>query len=85
MQLLLSLIKKRPPTLEKMADVSALEHIVEKPVFQNSINYDDTIRNCNLLDIINVSGELEVIPEGNEGSSNVANRYAPEINNTGFL
>ena len=69
-----------PPTLEKMADVSALE-----PVFQNSINYDDTIRNCNLLDIINVSGELEVIPEGNEGSSNVANRYAPEINNTGFL
>ena len=51
-----------------------------KPVFQNSINYDDTIRNCNLLDIINVSGELEVILEGNEESSNVTNRDTLKIN-----
>ena len=63
-----------------MADVSALEHNVEKPVFQNSINYDDTILNCNLLDIINVSGELEVILEGNEENSNVTNRDTPKIN-----
>ena len=54
-----------------MADVSALEHNVEKPVFQNSINHDYTILNCNLLDIINVSGELEVTLEGNEENSNV--------------
>ena len=38
-----------------MVDVSALEHIVKKPVFKNSVNYDDTILNCNLLDIISVS------------------------------
>ena len=63
-----------------MADVSALEHNVEKPVFQNSINYDGTILNCNLLDIINVSGELEVILEGNEENSNVTNRDTPKIN-----
>ena len=50
----------------KMADVSALGHIVEKTVFQSSINYDDTIRNCNFLDIINVSGKLEVILGRNE-------------------
>ena len=49
-----------------MSELSALEYIVEKPVFQNSINYDETIRNCNLLDMINVCGELEVILEGNE-------------------
>ena len=60
-----------------MADVSAIEHNVEKPVFQNSINYDDTILNCNLLDIINVSGELEVILEGYEENSNVTNRDTP--------
>ena len=63
-----------------MADVSAIEHNVEKPVFQNSINYDDTILNCNLLDIINVSGELEVILEGNEENSNVTNRDTSKIN-----
>ena len=63
-----------------MADVSALEHNVEKPVFQNSINHDDTILNCNLLDIINVSGELEVTLEGNEENSNVINRDTPKIN-----
>ena len=50
----------------KMADVSALGHIVEKTVFQSSINYDDTIRNSNFLDIINVSGKLEVILGRNE-------------------
>ena len=44
-----------------MVDVSALGDIVEKPVSENSINYDDTILNYNLLDIINVSGALEVI------------------------
>ena len=44
-----------------MVDVSALGGIAEKPVSQNSINYDDTVLNYNLLDIINVSGELEVI------------------------
>ena len=64
----------------EMADVSALEHNVEKPVFQNSINYDDTILNCNLLDVINVIGELEVILEGNEENSNVTNRDTPKIN-----
>ena len=63
-----------------MADVSALEHIVEKSVFQNSVNYDDIILNCNLLDIINVSGELEVILERNEKSSNVTYRHTPKIN-----
>ena len=63
-----------------MADVSALEHNVEKPIFQNSINPDDTILNCNLLDIINVSGELEVILEGNEENSNVINKDTPKIN-----
>ena len=63
-----------------MADVSALEHDVEKPVFQNSINPDNTILNCNLLDIIKVSGELEVILEGNEENSNVINKDTPKIN-----
>ena len=48
---------------EKMADVSALEHIVEKLLFQNSINCDDTIRNCNLLDIVHVSGKSEILKE----------------------
>ena len=66
--------------MAKMADVSALEHNVEKPVFQNCINHDDTILNCNSLDIINVSGELEVILEGNEENSNVINRDTPKIN-----
>ena len=65
-----------------MADVSALEHNVEKPVFQNSINHDDTILNCNLWDIINVSGELEVILEGNEENCNVINRDTPKIHLT---
>ena len=41
-----------------MAYVSVLEHIVEIPALQNSINYDDTILNRNLLDLINFSGEL---------------------------
>ena len=63
----------------KMANVSALGHIVEKPVFQNSINYDDTILNCNLLDIINVNGELEIILEGNENNSDT-NTDTPKIN-----
>ena len=67
--------------MQKMADVSTLEHDVEKPVFQNSINHD-TILNCNLLDIINVSGELEVILEGNEENSNVINKDTPKINLT---
>ena len=62
-----------------MVDVSVLEHIVEKSVFQNSINYGDTILNCNLLDIFNVSGELKVIREGNEESSNVTNRDTLKI------
>ena len=66
--------------MAKIADVSALEHNVEKPEFQNSINYDDSILNCNLLDIINVSGELEVILEGNVENSNVTNRDTPKIN-----
>ena len=52
--------------MAKMAEVYALEHNVEKPVFQNSINYDDTILNCNLLDIINFSGEL--YERGNKGT-----------------
>ena len=68
------------PSEAKMADVCALERNVEKPVFQNSINYDDTILNSNLLDIINVRGELEVILEGNEENSNVTNRDTPKIN-----
>ena len=65
---------------QTMADVSALKHNVEKPIFQNSINPDDTILNCNLLDIINVRGELEVILEGNEENSNVINKDTPKIN-----
>ena len=32
------------------------------------------------MDIINVSGELEVIREGNEKNSNVTNRDKPKIN-----
>ena len=32
------------------------------------------------MDIINVSGELEVIREGNEENSNVKNRDKPKIN-----
>ena len=52
---------------------------IEKPVFQNSTNHDDTILNCNLLDIINVRGELEVILEGNKENSNVINRDTPKI------
>ena len=63
-----------------MSDLSALEYIVEKLVFQNSINYDETIRNCNLLDMINVCEELEVILEGNEENWNVTNRDTPKIN-----
>ena len=63
-----------------MADASALEHIVEKPVFENNTNYNDTILNGNLLDIINVSGELEVIHEENQENSNVTNRDTPKIN-----
>ena len=63
----------------KMVKVFALEHIAEKPVFQNSINYDDTILNCNLLDIINVNGELEIILEGNENNSDT-NTDTPKIN-----
>ena len=62
-----------------MADVSVLKHIVEKPVLQISINYDDTILNCNLLDLINVRGELEIILGGNEENPNVTNRDTPKI------
>ena len=40
----------------------------------------DTILNCNFLDIINVSRELEVILEGNEENSNVINRDTSKIN-----
>ena len=47
---------------------------------QNSINYDDTILNCNLLDLINVSGELQVVLDGNEENPNVTNRDTPKIN-----
>ena len=54
-----------------MVDTSAFEHIVEKPVFENSTNYNDTILNGNLLDITNVSRELEVIHEENQENSNV--------------
>ena len=50
-----------------MTHVFPLEHIVEKIVLQNRINYDDAILSCNLLDLINVSGEMEVIFYGNEG------------------
>ena len=64
----------------KMAEASALEHNVEKPAFQKSINYDDTILNCNLLEIINISGELGVTLEGNEENSNVTNRGTPKTN-----
>ena len=49
-----------------IVDVSLLEHIEEKPVLQNNINYCDIILNCNLLDLINVRVELEVIPDRNE-------------------
>ena len=63
-----------------MVKVFALEHIVEKPVFQNSINYDDTILNCNLLDIINVNGELEIILEGKEKNPDVTNTDTPKTN-----
>ena len=63
-----------------MADVSALEHIAEKPIIQNGINYDDTILNCNLLDLSNVSGELEVVLDVNEENSNITNRDTPKIN-----
>ena len=62
-----------------MADVSVLEHIVEKSVLQNNINYDDTTLNCNWLDLINVSGELEVILDGNEENPNVTNRDTPNF------
>ena len=41
-----------------MADVSLLEHIVNEPVLQNRINYDDSILNCNILDLIDVKEEL---------------------------
>ena len=63
-----------------MTDVSVLEHIVEKPVLQSSINCDDTTLNCNLLDLIDVSGELEFILDGIEENWNVANRDTPKIN-----
>ena len=63
-----------------MADVSVLEHILEKPVLQNRINYDNTILTCNLLDLIIVSGELEVVLDGNEENPNVTNRDTPKIN-----
>ena len=62
-----------------MADVSVLKHIVEKPVLQISINYDDTILNCNLLDLINVRGQLEIILGGNKENPNVTNRDTPKI------
>ena len=57
-----------------------LEHFVEKPVLQNSINYDDTTLNCNLLDLINVSEELVVILDENKENPNVTNRGTPKIN-----
>ena len=62
-----------------MADVSVLEHIVEKSVLQNNINYDDTTLICDLLDLFNVSGELEVILDGNEENPNVTNRDTPNF------
>lgn len=47
-----------------MADVFVLEHVVEKHFLPNSTNYDDMILNCILLDLIIVSGELDVILDG---------------------
>ena len=67
----------------KMADLLyfiGLEHIVEKPVLQNSIYHNDAILNCNLLDLINVSRELEVILDGSDENPIVANRDTPKIN-----
>ena len=66
--------------LVMMADLSGLEYIIEKPVLQNSINQDDTILNCNLLDLINASGELEVVLDWNEENPSVTNRDASKIN-----
>lgn len=47
-----------------MADVFVLQHVVEKPFLPNSTNYDDMILNCLLLDLIIVSGKLDVILDG---------------------
>lgn len=63
-----------------MADISLLEHIVEERVLQNSINYDDTILNCNFLDLTNATGEAQVILDGNEENPNVTNRDTQKIN-----
>ena len=63
-----------------MTDLSVLKHTVGKPVLQNSINHADTIPNCNLLDLINVSRELEVIFDGSEENANVTNKDTPKIN-----
>ena len=63
-----------------MTHVFPLEHIVEKIVLQNRINYDDAILSCNLLDLINVSGEMEVIFYGNEENSTVTNRDTLKVN-----
>ena len=63
-----------------MTHVFPLEHIVEKIVLQNRINYDDAILSCNLLDLINVSGEMEVIFYGNEENATVTNRDTLKVN-----
>ena len=63
-----------------MADVSLLEHIVKKPVLQNRVNYDDSILNCNILDLIDVRKELEVILDVIEENPNFINRCTPKIN-----
>ena len=63
-----------------MTHVFPLEHIVEKIVLQNRINYDDAILSCNLLDLINVSGEMEVIFYGNEENVTVTNRDTLKVN-----
>ena len=63
-----------------MAGLSVLKYIVEKSVLQNGINHDDTSLNCNLLDIINVSRELEVVLDENEENPNVTNGNTPKIN-----
>ena len=63
-----------------MADVSLLENIVKKPVLQNRVNYNDSIINCNILDLIDVRKELEVILDVSKENPNFINRCTPKIN-----
>lgn len=63
-----------------MADVSLLEHIVKNPLLQNRVNYDGSILNCNILDLIDVRKELEIILDVTEENPNFINRCTPKIN-----